>query len=58
LQQSGGDISGLAVAKDMFSVIVLIFVGEMLADCVKHAFITKFNEIPASAYIKVGRSLP
>lgn len=41
----------------MGRVLLLIFVGEMVADSVKHAFITKFNEIDASCYEKSSEEL-
>ncbi|KRZ78979.1 Protein TAPT1 -like protein [Trichinella papuae] len=35
---------------DMAPDLVFVFVAELLVDWVKHAFITKFNEIPADVY--------
>jgi hypothetical protein len=49
-QHWGGDVSVLGVARDMVTVSLLIFGGEVLGDCMKHAFITKFNEIDSACY--------
>lgn len=42
---------------DMFWVGLLIFAGEVLADCIKHAFITKYNDIDAACYDKYTEEL-
>jgi len=35
---------------DMIPDIALVIIGEFIVDWLKHAFITKFNEIPAAVY--------
>jgi len=35
---------------DMIPDIALVIIGEFIIDWLKHAFITKFNEIPAAVY--------
>lgn len=56
-QQAGGEQSSVTLAWDMGMVVVMIFLGELVADSVKHAFITKFNEIDAGAYQKYTEDL-
>lgn len=50
-------MSAASVASDMFWVTLLIFSGEVVADCIKHAFITKYNEIDAGCYERYTEEL-
>ncbi|EWM28448.1 tapt1 protein [Nannochloropsis gaditana] len=55
--QHAKEEGGTAVFFDMGKVCGLIFSGEIVADCIKHAFITKFNEIDAGCYAKSAEEL-
>jgi len=56
-QQTGGELSSATLAWDISMVVGMILLGEVVADSVKHAFITKFNEIDAGAYQKYTEEL-
>lgn len=36
----------------LFPDVVMVIISEVAVDCVKHAFITKFNDIPADVRTK------